>query len=595
MSQPPESPSDAVLASASDSDLRLAQLLGTLIDQVRDGREPDLEDVVRKNPDLAKPLRELWTAVVVSEEIAGRALQDEREAQSTGRANATGGQVAGSAEPASLAPAATIVGSVDRQREETQPPLPRSFGDYEFQSELGRGGMGAVYKARQKSLNRIVAVKVLLQGELSSTEEQARFRAEAEMTARLEHPQIVPIYDVGTQDGRLYFSMKYIEGITLADRLADGPMQGHESARLLVSVCRAVHFAHQHDVLHRDLKPSNILLDRDGVAHVSDFGLAKRLQTDTALTRSGAILGTPRYMAPEQAAGSRGRLSPATDVYSLGTILYQMLCGRPPFDSASPVDTVLAVLESDPVPPRVLNPAIDRDLAMIVERCLQKPADLRYPSAAALADDLEAYLADEPVAARSGRFADVIGRMFRETHHAAVLENWGVLWMWHALALLMLCLLTDWFQWRGVESASMYLALWSVGLGTWAAIFWTLRRRRGPVTFIERQVAHVWASSIVASSMLFVIEILLELPVLTLSPVLGVIGGMVFLAKAGMLSGEFYIPSAILFLTAGVMALVPQVGVTLFGLATGGSFLYFGWKYHRQQTRALPAAEDIPE
>ena len=346
-------------------------------------------------------------------------------------------------------------------------------------------------------------------------------------------------------------------------------------------------------MLHRDLKPSNILIDREGVAHVSDFGLAKQLQRGAALTRSGAILGTPRYMAPERATGGRGRQSPATDVYSLGTILYQMLCGRPPFDAASPVDTVLQLLESDPVPPRQLNRRIDQDLAMIVERCLQKPPDLRYPSAAALADDLEAYLADEPVAARSGRFADIIGRLLRETHHAAVLENWGVLWMWHALALLVLCLLTNWIQWRGVQSAAIYLAIWSIGLGTWAAIFWALRRRRGPVTFIERQVAHVWAASVLASSMLFVIEIILGLEVLTLSPVLGVIGGMVFLAKAGMLSGEFYIPAALLFLTAVAMAFVPQLGVTLFGLAMGGSFFYFGWKYHRQQMCTSAGEPDV--
>jgi serine/threonine-protein kinase len=259
--------------------------------------------------------------------------------------------------------------------------------------------------------------------------------------------------------------MKLVDGTSLNQRLAEGPMPPREAAALLAPVCRAIHFAHTQGVLHRDLKPANILIDSEGRPHVSDFGLAKRVEMDSDLTVTGAILGTPSYMAPEQAAGTRGKLGPASDVYSLGTILYQMLTGRPPFQAASPVDTVLLVLEQEPLPPRVLNPKADPELEMIALKCLQKPADLRYGSAAALADDLEAYLADEPISARQGLFNKIVSRALRETHHATVLENWGLLWMWHSLALFITCLLTSLLQWRGTTSPWPYLALWIVGLG----------------------------------------------------------------------------------------------------------------------------------
>ncbi|HJT36347.1 MAG TPA: serine/threonine-protein kinase [Pirellulales bacterium] len=512
-----------------------------------------------QHAEFSDELRELWTAVRVAEGVAADV------ASSTGLFAADG-------QPAAGMPLGD---------------LPRQFGDFELLEELGRGGMGVVYKARQLSLGRVVALKMILRGELASAADVWRFRSEAAAAARLAHPNIVPVYEVGEHDGQPYFAMKYVEGTTLGRRLADGPLPPRESAELLTPVCQAIHYAHQHGILHRDLKPSNILIDGEGRPHVTDFGLAKQVTAETQLTRSGAIIGTPSYMAPEQAAGNRGQLGPASDVYSLGTILYHTLTGRPPFQAASPVDTVLLVLEQDPLPPRLVNPRADRDLEMIALHCLQKPPLLRYPSAEALANDLRAYLADEPISARSGRFTQVIARWFRETHHATVLENWGLLWMWHSLALFVICLVTNWFQWLGIASPGPYIALWTAGMGTWAGIFWALRRRAGPVTFVERQIAHVWAASVISITVLFLVEMLLGLPVLTLSPVLAIASGMVFVAKAGILTGAFYVQAAALFATALAMAWLDRHGVklsiTLFGIVSGASFFFPGLKYYRQR------------
>ena len=281
---------------------------------------------------------------------------------------------------------------IQRNQRRAQPPggyrLGSSFGDYELLEELGRGGMGVVYRARQKSLDRIVAIKMVLRGSMATQADLARFRGEAESAARLNHPHIVSVFEVGQHDGLAFFSMEYVEGMTLAQRLANGPLPGREAARLLVPVARAIMEAHRQGVLHRDLKPSNILIDAGGQPYVSDFGLAKRILPNSAdescapqlnpITQTGAILGTPGYMSPEQAAGSRGSLGTATDIYSLGAIFYAMLTGHPPFQAASPVDTVLMVLEQDPLPPRSLNPHVDRDLEMIALKCLQKPVELRY-------------------------------------------------------------------------------------------------------------------------------------------------------------------------------------------------------------------------
>ena len=477
-----------------------------------------------------------------------------------------------------------------RAGEETS--APKIFGDYELLEEIGRGGMGIVYKARQRTLNRIVALKTILRGELATPEDLARFQIEAQAAANLEHPNIVPVYGAGEHDGQVYFSMRLVEGQTLSTLLARGPLRPRDAARYLAAISRAVHYAHEHGILHRDLKPSNILIDADDQPHISDFGLAKRVSGEPSTagrTATGAIVGTPAYMAPEQVSNRRGIPSPVSDVYSLGIILYEMLTGRPPFQAPTPVDTLLLVLDQDPVRPRLLNPGVDADLEMICLKCIQKEPDLRYGSARALADDLDAYLHGESLSVRSGRLLSVFNRTFRETPHAVVMENFGLLWMVHSVYVLLMCCLTTWLACHEVANPVWYLLLWGGGLIVWAFVFWQLRKRAGPVLFIERQVAHVWGAAIAATIGVFVIEMVLGMEVLSLAPMLAVIAGMTFAVKAGMLSGVFYFSAAAEFLTAVPMALPPlyrKYGVLLFGVVTAVCFFVPGLKYHRQRLRA---------
>ena len=568
-----------------DRDELLFALLDQLIASSRDGRMPDFAAVTREYPKLETELRELWATAMLAEDFGSFSRDDTSQTPVL----------------------------VDDGVRPTSTPFPRRVGDFELLEEIGRGGMGVVYRATQISLNRAVALKMILPGRLASATDLSRFRAEAEAAGKLKHPHVVSVHEVGELDGQPFFSMPLIEGTTLAKRLTEGPLLPREAAELLIPICRAVAEAHRLGILHRDLKPSNILIDHEGRPYVTDFGLAKRLWQDvghvsnvpdhehvenvlhgeqaTNLTATGAVLGTPSYMAPEQAAGQRGEVGPASDVYSLGAILFAMLTGRPPFQAASPVDTILQVLEQDPIPPRVLNPNADPDLELIALKCLQKPSDLRYATADALADDLQAFLDHEPISARSGHFSQILSRAFRETHHAVVLQNWGLLWMWHAVVIFLMSVLTNVLLLSGVKSRLVYPGLWVVLLGIWAACFWSLRRRAGPITFVERQIAHIWAGSMIASAGLYVVEWSLGLDVLSLSPVLGLISGMVFLVKAGILSGRFYFQAIAMFVTGVVMALmplwpIPDFRIALFGVVSGLSFLVPGWKYHRQRREA---------
>src|SRR5881396_856289 len=280
------------------------------------------------------------------------------------------------------------------------------FGDYELLEVIGRGGQGVVYRARQKSLNRTVALKVIGLGHWATDAHLKRFRREAEAAASLDHSGIVPIYEVGERDGSCYFSMKVVEGGQLDAVVTREPMPMRQAVELIAKVARTVHYAHEHGILHRDIKPGNILLDQKNEPHLTDFGLARLVETESTVTRTMEVLGTPSYMAPEQAVGNNDAVSSVTDVYGLGAVLYQLLTGQPPFAGGTTYETIKLLLDTEPRQPRLLNPKVDRDLSTICLKCLEKDPKRRYPSALALAEDLERWLKHEPIQARhTGIFA----------------------------------------------------------------------------------------------------------------------------------------------------------------------------------------------
>jgi serine/threonine-protein kinase len=555
-----------------ERDERLARLLEELTRQKRSGVRPDLDGIILQHPDLADELRHLVNLAGIADVF----VRPVPAVHSTAR----------KAEPVPSGASPTST-------------LPQSFDGYELREELGRGAMGVVYKAWEPSLERYVALKMVLRGEQASAAELGRFRAEAQAVARLSHPNIVPVHRVGHCEGRDYFCMEFVEGQSLSLLTTSGPLSPERAARYLAAMSRAVHHAHQNGILHRDLKPANVLIDLQDQPRVTDFGLAKRVEGGADFTGTGAIVGTPSYMAPEQAAGGEGRIGPPADVYALGAILYELLTGRPPFQAASVWDVLMMVRTEEPIRPRLLNRKTPQDLELICLKCLEKRPEHRYPSALALAEDLERFLQSEPVAARTSSLAYFVNRLFRETHHAPVMENWGGLWMIHSLKLFLLCAVTNWMYWAGVGTGPgpvdihegfrrhlPYLLLWGVGLVAWGCFFWAWRRRGGPVTFVERQVAHAWGAGVAASIGTLVVEVLLGLPVLTLSPVLAIAAGMVFTMKAGTLTGWFYVAAALCFVTAIPMALFPQIGPLLFGLVSAVGFFVPGLKYYRQRRRA---------
>ena len=332
--------------------------------------------------------------------------------------------------------------SADNESDEPLEPtiarMLKDFGDYELLEEVGRGGQGVVFRARQKSLNRIVALKVIKLGEWASRAHVKRFRREAEAAAGLEHPGIVPIHEVGERDGSCYFSMKFVEGGQLDEVATREPLPIRRAVELIATVARTVHYAHEHGILHRDIKPGNILLDQKGEPHLTDFGLARLVESESSVTHTLDVLGTPSYMAPEQAVGNNAAVSSVTDVYGIGAVFYQLLTGHPPFAGGATYETIKLLLDTEPRQPRLLNPKIDRDLSTICLKCLEKDPKRRYSSALALAEDLERWLKHEPIAARrTGPFARG-GKWVRRNPSRAFL----------AASLIALAAAAGWIVWK---------------------------------------------------------------------------------------------------------------------------------------------------
>ena len=374
---------------------------------------PDLRQLLLKSPEVAEQLRQLLA---------------EHDQLSKGRKLSTPDHASRVTPPCSAYVDAPTVASRESENKSnykaTRPTATgnKILGDYELLDEIARGGMGVVYRARQISLDREVALKMILAGQLATKDDVARFYAEAEAAAQLEHPGIVPVFEVGQQDEQHFFAMAYIRGQSLSQRLDDGPITVGEAAKIARQIADAVEYAHEHGVVHRDLKPANVLLDKSGQVKVSDFGLAKRIDKDSHMTMSGQVLGTPGYMPPEQASGALDKVGPVSDVYGVGAVLYAMLVGRPPFQAASPVDTLLQVIERDPIPPGRLNPNVEKDLETICLKCLQKDASERYQTVRQIIDELKRFERGEPLQARPVSSLELLSRWYNRLRHNKVVR-----------------------------------------------------------------------------------------------------------------------------------------------------------------------------
>ena len=596
---------------------RLSPIIAEYLEAEQSGKAPDRETLLGAYPNLADELRLFFAdhdrMNAVAEPLRPRSSHDGRTLaqQSTLPPRVQNETAEEPMQPTEVFGAAasgsTVTPSLGTRG--------RQFGDYRLLQEIARGGMGVVYEARQVSLNRVVAVKMILSGQLASKEDVQRFRAEAEAAANLDHPGIVPIFEVGEHEGQHYFSMGYVNGQSLAERLREGPVPSREAAELLKQVSDAVQYAHEHDVIHRDLKPANVLLASGGreppdnsaesggpqpggsrpplagmSPRITDFGLAKRLKGDSHLTGTGQVLGTPSYMSPEQAAGATDRIGPASDVYSLGAILYQMLTGRPPFQAETPLDIILQVLDSEPLPPRLLNPNVPRDLEAICMKCLEKDPERRYLSARDLRDELDRYLEGESIQASSINVLDRVTRALRQSRHEEHFRGWGlgliaiglVIFLAHAVIFVLErtwdnSLLVYWLP-RTVMFAVLFLMLWRFRPHSVL-----------PTNSAERLIWVVWIGYLLAVGVANVALSALENDSRALYAVRSILSGFGFLIMGGHVWGGGYLVGLVFMIAAPIMALYVDFASLAFGILWAAALLSFGLHYWRRGKAARAA------
>jgi tRNA A-37 threonylcarbamoyl transferase component Bud32 len=470
------------------------------------------------------------------------------------------------------------------------------FGDYELMEEIARGGMGVVYKARQKSLDRLVALKMILAGRFASPAELQRFHNEAKAAAQVDHPQIVPIYQVGEHEGCPYLCMKLVQGGSLDQRMDGTPMPSSEAVPLVESLARTIHYAHQHALIHRDLKPANVLRSADGSYLITDFGLAKLLKGPEGLTQTDQIMGTPSYMAPEQAWGRTREITPVADVYALGAILYEMLTGRAPFRAATMPETLDLVRSEQPAPPRLLNPTIEPDLQTICLKCLEKEPRDRYASAEALADDLDRYRRGEPISARSYNVIMRITRTLQKrSFEEAEFRAWSTMLLLFAAVIFVGHLTTFvllrtgqplWLDWtcRAVQFV--------LGVVVLVALRW---HRLLPANATERQLWSIWigylvayAISAMASGLMIRFQVLgrgaagpERWDALIQYPISAVLSGLAFFMMGSGYWGRFYVLGVTFFALALLMPLSLTWAPLEFGALWAASLLAIGCHLRR--------------
>jgi len=511
------------------------------------------------------------------------------------------------ASPASIdVDAPTRMPGTARPTQRSPAPLP-VIGGYEILGVLGRGGMGVVYRARQTRLSRLVALKMILAGKHADAEHRARFHTEAEAVARLQHPHIVQIYDVGEHDGLPYFCLEFVAGGSLDQKLNGTPLPSRRAAHLVETLARAMHAAHQQGIVHRDLKPSNVLLAPSDPFHgvklenssdesgyfepkISDFGLAKKLDDRRGQTQSGAIIGTPEYMSPEQAGSKKSQIGPATDIYALGAILYELLTGRPPFLAETPLDTLMEVLEQEPAPPRLINTKVDRDIETICMKCLEKdPAD-RYASALALAEDLRRSRQGEPITARSFNVFDRLGRTLERSRHAIEFYSYANLLHFFAAIILLVemvvHLLVHTGQWVFLLPLTRVCQLCLMGL-----VLWRHRSARsGPASASEQQMWSIWIGYAATCTLLGLTGRLINgLAIeweLTLYPSLAAVTGLIFFIMGSNYWGRCYAFGVAFFALALLMAWRIQLAPLAFGALWAGSLVTIGRHLQRLGARA---------
>jgi serine/threonine-protein kinase len=450
--------------------------------------------------------------------------------------------------------------------------------------EIARGGMGIVYKARQRSLDRIVAIKMLLFGDQSGKDLAQRFRAEAAAAASLQHPNIVAIHEVSAHEGQPFFVMDFIEGQSLARLAAGQPLPASAAARYVKIIAEAIHYAHERGVVHRDLKPSNVLIDSTDQPRVTDFGLAKRVKDDSDLTATGQVLGSPNYMPPEQAAARHGEVGPHSDVYSLGALLYHLLTGRPPFLAETIQETLIQALEYEPVPPTLLNRTVPRDLEAVCLKCLEKSTTRRYPTSHALADELERFQNGELVQASKDRAGSRLMRLLvQETRHPEILRQWCHIWMWQSVQLFLLFLLTNMLILREVRAIWAFVALWIPGTAWILAVVWWKRFRRGPpLTPIERKMSAIWWMFAGAFFLTAGINQLMGLQLTRVLPFVALEFGLAFGCMALMLGGEFYVTAVLCGLLALALVRLSEAAAVLIGTTIGVGLFVPAWRYSQR-------------